>query len=529
MGKLTHKFESTTKSVFFSTLFSLLARLLSFAQAIIVSNYFGATKSTDFLFFCISITVLLPGLFSNINQAVIIPNAIKIRESESENESKTFLLKIYSFYILLGILVCVLVGAIPEEFMQIASKFSPEDIHENRLIMILTIPTFFFILTTSFILNVFESYKYFTFPMILDMMKSILTIIIIVLLGNKYGVVSMAAGILAAHAIQFIILNYLLFRLLGFRLKRKRNKLDNGLKKNIAFVVISQVTNILSQYVGMYLISGLQEGVYTALSYSDKIYNIFVLVLAGQVTTVLGINIIEKYSKREYKELNESYLKYIKVIMTIVVPLTFIMAFQATAIISVLFQRGNFTRESVVMTGTFFKYIILTVPLLVLDRLIVRLIIAKQILHISFIWNIVSKVISAVVVFVIINYIDFRYYGLGILLVQLIHVIAMNIFLVRKHFPFIEVKKSLQYVGLSTVLCALISFTTSLVLPMDDIHGIFQQLSVLITYSIVVMGSFLLVGFFTFNRDTITQIISYIDQLIPKVTRRRIEHANKSS
>ena len=62
MGKLTHKFESTTKSVFFSTLFSLLARLLSFAQAIIVSNYFGATKSTDFLFFCISITVLLPGL-----------------------------------------------------------------------------------------------------------------------------------------------------------------------------------------------------------------------------------------------------------------------------------------------------------------------------------------------------------------------------------------------------------------------------------------------------------------------------------
>ena len=131
--------------------------------------------------------------------------------------------------------------------------------------------------------------------------------------------------------------------------------------------------------------------------------------------------------------------------------------------------------------------------------------------------------------FVIINYIDFRYYGLGILLVQLIHVIAMNIFLVRKHFPFIEVKKSLQYVGLSTVLCALISFTTSLVLPMDDIHGILQQLSVLITYSIVVMGSFLLVGFFTFNRDTITQIISYIDQLIPKVTRRRIEHANKSS
>lgn len=528
MGKLAHKFESTTKSVFFSTLFSLLARLLSFVQAIIVSNYFGATKSTDFLFFCISITILLPGLFSNINQAVIIPNAIRIRENESADESKTFLLSIYSFYILMGILVCVLVSSMPEGFMRLASKFSQEDIHENRLIIMLTIPTFFFILTTSFILNVFESYKYFTFPMILDMMKSILTILIIVLLGNKYGVVSMAGGILAAHIIQFIVLNYLLFRLLGFRFKRKKYKIHNDLKKNIVFVVVSQVTNILSQYVGMYLISGLQEGVYTALSYSDRIFNILVLVLAGQVTTVLGINIIEKYSKREYKELNESYLKYIKVIMTVVIPLTCIMSFQAPAIISVLFERGSFTRESVIMTSIFFKYIILSVPLLVLDRLIVRLIIAKQILHISFVWNVVSKVMSAVTVFVIINYMDFRYYGLGVLLVQLIYIIAINLFMIKKQFPFIEVGKSIQYVGISGTLCIAVSFVTSTMFQMEGIQGILQKLFALSAYSAIVMVSYLLIGFLTFNRETIIQIISYIGQLIPKFTRRRIEHANKS-
>ncbi|MGI6123656.1 MAG: murein biosynthesis integral membrane protein MurJ [Acetivibrionales bacterium] len=527
MGRLTHKFESTTKSVFFSTLFSLFARLLSFVQAIIVSNYFGATKSTDFLFFCISITILLPGLFSNINQAVIIPNAIKIREKESNDESKSFIFNIYGFYILIGILVCVLVGAIPEQFMSIASKFTPEDIHDNRLIIILTIPTFFFILTTSFILNVFESYKYFTFPMILDMMKSVLTIVIIVFMGDKYGVVSMAAGILAAHVIQFIILNYLLFRLLGFSFKRKRYKIDKGLKKNILFVVISQVTNIMSQYVGMYLISGLQEGVYTALSYSERIYNILVLVLAGQVTTVLGINIIEKYSKAEYEELNVSYLKYIKVILTIVMPLTFIMSFQATTIISILFERGNFTRESVIMTSIFFRYIILSVPLLVLDRLIVRLIIAKQILHISFVWNIVSKVLSAVAVFVIINYMDFRYYGLGVLLVQLVYIIAINLFMIKKQFAFIQVGKSLRYIGVNTLSCFAVCFVISMLFPMEKVQGVLQKLVTLSLYSAVVVGIYLLIGFVTFNRETISQLISYIGQLIPKFTRRRIEHVNK--
>ena len=68
-------------------------------------------------------------------------------------------------------------------------------------------------------------------------------------------------------------------------------------------MVISQVTNIMSQYVGMYLISGLQEGVYTALSYSERIYNILVLVLAGQVTTVLGSTLLKNTPKPSMKSL----------------------------------------------------------------------------------------------------------------------------------------------------------------------------------------------------------------------------------
>ena len=207
-------------------------------------------------------------------------------------------------------------------------------------------------------------------------------------------------------------------------------------------------------------------------------------------------------------------------------PLTFIMSFQATTIISILFERGNFTRESVIMTSIFFRYIILSVPLLVLDRLIVRLIIAKQILHISFVWNIVSKVLSAVAVFVIINYMDFRYYGLEFFgAISLYH--CNKPIYDKETICIYSGWQSLRYIGVNTLSCFAVCFVISMLFPMEKVQGVLQKLVTLSLYSAVVVGIYLLIGFVTFNRETISQLISYIGQLIPKFTRRRIEHVNK--
>lgn len=527
MDGLKIKSKSTSKSVFFSTSFSLIARIFSFAQAMIVSYYFGATKSTDLLFFCISITMMLPGLFSCINQSVIVPNAIRIRENKSEEESQRFVSYIYFLYVIAGFVLCFVISLIPEEFMHLVSKFESHDVKENIRIVQLIIPTFFFILTNSYLLDIFNSYKYFTLPMILDMIKSILTILFIVLLGKEYGVVSMAAGILTAQIIQFFMLNGFLIKLLGFRFKFRQYRLDKELKRNILFVVISQVATILSQYVAIYLISGLNEGVYTALSYSDKLYSIFVLVFADQISTVFGIDMIEMYARREYEKLNQQYLKCLKVMMTIILPICFIMAAKASLVISILFERGNFTSESVQMTSIFFKYTILIIPLLLMDRLIVRLIIAKQILDISLIWNVISKILTCGVVFIIVEYIDFKYYGLGLLLVQFIYIILINLFMITKQFKFIKVKSSLFYVAANSIFCAALCFITSKVFPMGYVNGIWQKLAALCAYSILVMGSYYLIGFISYNRETILQLLQYLRQLMPRQLKAEISQMDK--
>lgn len=514
MAVIRLKSESTSKSVFFSTFFSLVARLLSFVQAIIVSYYFGATKSTDFLFFCVSMTLLLPGLFININQSVIVPTAIKLRENKSTEESHRFVLYIYILYLAVGVLVCTAIGFMPEGFMHLASKFDIADIKENILIVRMLIPTFFFILANSYILNIFEANRYFTFPMISDMLKSLLTIGFILLLGKKYGVVSMAAGILIAYMAQFLMLNWFLIRLLGFKLRFKRYPLDKELRRNIMYVVISQMSTILSQYIAMYLISGLKEGVYTALSYSDKLFNIFVLVFTGQISTVLGINIIEMYAKGQFEKLNEQYQKYMKVTMTIILPVCFILAIQAPTVVSILLERGNFTSASVQLTSIFFQYTILTVPFLLLDRLIVRLIIAKQIMHISFLWNVVSKILTTVAIYIIVTYIDYRYYGLGLLFVQIFYIILLNLFMVKKQFKFINVNRGLLYLFVSILLCSMLGMGIPADYPLGSIGGLMLKIITLSIYSVLFMGGYFLIGFLTYNREAVKLLFKYAREII---------------
>lgn len=515
------KSESTSRSVVSSTFFSLVARVFSFVQAMIVSAYFGATKSTDFLFFCVSFTTLLPGLFSNINQSVLIPNSIRIRENKSEEESRKFMLSVYLFYLILGVAACAVINAVPEEFLALTSKFSRADIRENMQIAKLIIPTFFFILTNSYLLNVFDSYHYFTFPMILDMLKSALIIFFILLLGKRYGVASMAAGILIAHIIQFALLNISLVRLLGFRFQFKWYRLEKDVRKNIFFAVISQIASTINQYVVIYLISGLNEGVYTALSYSDRLYSIFVAVFTGQVSTVLGINMIEMYAKGQFDKLNRQYMKYIKVTMTLIIPLCFILAVQAPLVISILFGRGNFGPDSVELTAVFFRYCILLVPMLLIDTLNVRLVIAKQILHVSFIWNVICKGLSCIVLFVIIHYMDYRYYGLGLLLIQFVYMLLNSAFMVKQQFHFISVYKSLLYFICSSLLCFGLCFGLSAAFPAAGTVGLLAKTGILCAYSVLVFAGYYAIGFTTFNREAILLLCRYAAQFMPERARAR--------
>ncbi|MDP4179697.1 MAG: lipid II flippase MurJ [Bacillota bacterium] len=453
--------KSTNKAIIFSMALSLIAKVLTLAQSQVISYSFGMQRSTDVLFSVLSMIMLVTSFVNTINQSVMVPSMINLRNNRSEDESKRFISYIYLIYFICAALVLTVLFLFPVKLFDLTLKYSIDDIKNNIAIIRFIIPAFLLIIINQYILDVFTSYRYFTLPMLLDMLKNILIISFVLLFKGKLSVLSLAIGVFAGNLAQFIVVNFLLFFKLKCRLSFKRFKLETQAKKNIRYVVFGQITKMINDYIVIFLLSGFIPGVYTAMDYGQRINTVVASVMIGQISTVIGLNFIDLYAKKKYEELNQVFLKYFKLSLFLLIPFCFIMFLNSQNIISVLFGWGKMTENDVKITGNFFRYFILNLPALFIDSMIVRLIIAKQIQKISFMWSIFSDVMTLSFMFIFIKFMGYFGYPISVLLSNGIYMILFLSFLVRKQFEFIDLKAILKFITQNTIFNIIITIILS--------------------------------------------------------------------
>ena len=452
MKMILLKAENTNKAIILSMSLSMFAKVFNFAQSLVASYAFGTQTSTDILLYMLSMVILLSTLLSAVNQQVIVPNAIYIRTNESEEDSKKFITFIYLVYIAIGTVVTAILMIMPEKILGLISKFSMADIVSNLSILQFIIPTFVLIIANTFILDIFTSYRYFTLPMFLDMLKNIIIIVFVLLFRDVFSVSSLAMGVLIGNLAQFLLLNFMLFFVLKCKPSFKPYSLSSEIKGNIGYVIGGFMTTFLSGFVVMYLMSGFSSGVFSAMDYGQKISTVFTMVIVGQIATVVGMNIIELYAKKELKKLNETFINYLKTGIFLIIPFSFMIALNAEGIISLLFERGEFTRESVAPTAFFLRFFILSLPYGFINSFVVRLIIAKQIQRISFWWQTVQSIVDILILWPVIHFFGYRGYPIGGLAADYIYIFLVLYFLLKSQFGFIDRKQIINSFILNIVL-----------------------------------------------------------------------------
>lgn len=437
--------ENTNKAIVLSMSFSMLAKVFNFGQSLVASYAFGTQISTDILFYILSMVILLSTLLSSVNQQVIVPNVIYIRTSGGEEDSRRFISFIYIIYLAIGIIVTLILMLWPEKILELFSKFSKENIMSNLTILKFIIPTFLLIIANTFILDIFTSYRYFTLPMLLDMVKNLIIIIFVFLFKDVLSVASLALGVLTGNLIQFLVLNYMLFSILKCKPSFKAYHLSTEIKKNIGYVVGGFLTTFLSNFVVIYLMSGFSTGIYSSMDYGQKISTVFSLVIVGQIVTVVGMNIIELYGKKDLKKLNEIFINYFKLSLFLIIPFCFIISLNSEGIISLFFERGKFTRDAVAVTSKFLRYFILTLPYVLINGFVVRLIIAKQIQRVAFWWQISQSAGNILVLWAMIKFFGYMGYPLGGIISSYIYIFLLLFIFLKKQFDFINNKEVIQY------------------------------------------------------------------------------------
>jgi putative peptidoglycan lipid II flippase len=373
--------SSVNKKIFTSALLiavmTFAVKLASMVKEMFIASTFGAGDELD----AFLIAFLLPQFLINVIAGAFPPSLIPVLSQSIHEHGMSYARKMLQESLLLSSLfllaATLLIGLlIPLILPWLGSGFSAEKIELTGQLSYWLLPVIIInglsVLASS-ILNTRHSY---VLPAIAPIMIPLTIGLVLIFFVDGLGIHGLAIGMLIGSLLQFLILVYFLMRE-GWNILPKW------------YGDIPQTSHVIQQYVpiaiGSFLMSSialadqsmaamLDSGSVASLEYGSK----FVALVLGIGATALSTAILPYFSQmvaENNKEgVRDTLLKYVKIIILVSIPLIFVLSYLSEFIISLLFERGSFTREDTQLVAEIQIYYLLQVPFYLIGIIGVRLI-----------------------------------------------------------------------------------------------------------------------------------------------------------
>jgi peptidoglycan biosynthesis protein MviN/MurJ (putative lipid II flippase) len=502
------KIESFKKGILFSGFFNFAAKLISFSNNIFIAFYFGSQIKMDIYFYVLATINMVVSFISSLDQAVLIPESMRIREEEGIHKSMSFLNSFFYFYVFIGAAIIFAVFLRPILIYSTLSKFDINSLKDNINILYLMTPLFLLILISEYLINILISFKYFTVPMITRVINSLLSIIFIVGFHNILDVLSITFGLVSGYIINIILLLIIMKFSLHWKFVFSLIKLNKKLIKNVFYSQSGNITTSLKSYIPMYLLSGLSSGVITVFNYAKKVTEMPNDLVTNHFCNVSLIKLNELYSKKEYSRYNDVFFDVTDILIFILLPISGLFFLYSEEIISIFFRRGEFNSASVLLTSSFTRYLGFLLPCMAVNSMVGRLFISSRKLAQSFLYQIMYNIFSCLAFFLLIQRYGINGYLFTIIAIYLLEVFT-GFFLCKFFLPIIKYSKIILCFLKYTLLNAVIILILYYINKYLNFNIILRLLSgSLIYFFLVILVNFI----FKFN----SKVNNYLMMLLKK-------------
>jgi len=233
-----------------------------------------------------------------------------------------------------------------------------------RLLTVL-LPSFLLLFLVDLCTSMLHALKHFLAPALLRVVAPSVTATTIIIGQAHLGIFSLALGTVIGAAAQFVILA-LTLRSMGLRYRFVFAPSNKDFQQLLLLVYPFIFSVLMTQAAGIVyrvLVSDLSAGSLSALKFSEKIYQLFVIMFLSAVTTVVYPLLSEKAGLKDYAGMRETLAGSMRLITLVTVPIVIGVALLRQPLIQLLFERGEFTSEATTATAIalFFMVIGLTI------------------------------------------------------------------------------------------------------------------------------------------------------------------------
>jgi len=334
---------------------ALLSRVIGFLREAIIANQLGVSGSADAVYLALTV----PNIFQFVIGAAVANSIIPVL---AKNKKTTANNKVFSNVIIfMTIFISILCGIILlflDEFLLIIAPDLPVATRGfAKEIIIIVLPASVFIAISSVFRQILQMEEKVLMANIGQItMNAIVILIMIILAPTISGAYSLMYGMIIGSFItmftQYIYLRKNEYRLVFNELSVMHTK---EVFYNAGTVMIGLFLNQLYTITNRILASGLQEGSIAALSYSEKVIQLPLGVLAQSLGMVI-YPILAKYaSSGKNKELNKLLISSLKLVLLSSLPISILLIIYSDSIIIILFGRGAFDQNAIYMTSLALK------------------------------------------------------------------------------------------------------------------------------------------------------------------------------
>lgn len=414
---------------------TLVWKLISFANALLLALYFGATRQTDVYFYVIMLAGFGVAFLQRLNQSVLIPEAMFLAQ-ENETKSRQFINMWLYVYVALGLIIGAAGLIWTQPLWRLFSRFGGPVLMQDKMLLACGFILFGLQISTYYLTAVAEMYKFFK-TAFLGILNAVCPLGCLLLLGGKVGIISMVYGFLLANVLQIAVLVYLLKTQLAWQFTPAWVPLRVQTRQNMLTGQTLAILDMLNNWLPVFLISGMSAGLVSALNYAKQFTDSTTEVFTARVANVAKIEMTEHAAAGQAELENQTFLRAGYVLLVFLVPLVVFSCYFAPQIVELFFERGHFGPQALHDTVAFLRPMLWVVLLSVPGYLQNSALSAGRKIKEWFPYALASGGFLGVLMFVFIPcYGGFSYpyilgAGLGVGYI-------LNVFLFRKHCSFIR-------------------------------------------------------------------------------------------
>ncbi|MBM4256547.1 MAG: murein biosynthesis integral membrane protein MurJ [Deltaproteobacteria bacterium] len=332
---------------------TLISRPLGFIREAVQAALFGASRLTDVFVVAYNVPEMIQTLFfSGVLSNFFVPVITRYREQRDEL-SRVFSIALNGALVLALVLAGVCYLAAPGIMTLAAPGLTGADRELAIFLFRLMLPMLVLHCVLAVLKGVLNSVDHYAMPEYAGIFFNFAVIGCALALAPQYGIVSLAWGVVIGSIIQ-VVVQIPALRSNGLRYQPSCGFMHPAMREVQGLVlgaIVATAVVPINAFIARSMASSLPEGSISALAYAFRVFMLPVSLFAVPVYTVLLTDLSAAQHEGAWQRFKEQATSGLSLLFAVALPATAVLIALAVPIVRVLYERGRFSSEDVMLTS----------------------------------------------------------------------------------------------------------------------------------------------------------------------------------